>query len=113
VVGGVGLRSLAALSVPLDLGAPPPGVQVTTVVGAQALGRLCVWARSGDVDGDGIADVVVGADQEISAGETHRGAVWVLRGGAPRSSGTDSAARLRNPAPPTTTVSAPAPVRPW
>jgi len=38
--------------------------------------------RTGDVTGDGISDVVVGADQRDDHGENHRGAAYVLRGGA-------------------------------
>ncbi|MCG8461932.1 MAG: hypothetical protein MI919_37085, partial [Holophagales bacterium] len=42
---------------------------------------------TGDVDGDSIADVLVGADQEDGPGEPHRGGVWLLRGGAHLASG--------------------------
>jgi hypothetical protein len=38
--------------------------------------------RTGDVTGDGIADIVVGADQEPGSGDTHSGAVYVIRGGS-------------------------------
>lgn len=82
VVGGQGLRDLASNNVLLDLASPPPTVSVLTVSGAAALDRLGFWMRTGDVSGDGIADIVVGADQEDLAGETNRGAVYLLRGGA-------------------------------
>src|SRR5262249_7886386 len=65
----------------LDLRAPPSDVTVTTIVGAASTARLGLWTRTGDVTGDGVADVVVGADQESGDGETYRGAVYVLRGG--------------------------------
>lgn len=80
--GGTHLRARAASLAPLDLGGLPPGIPFTTVVGAASLDRLCIWIRTGDVTGDGIADLVVGADQEDLGGELNRGAVYVLRGGS-------------------------------
>lgn len=82
VVGGPSLRSHAATLQPIDLDAPPAGVTVTTVVGGQQYGRFGIWMRSGDVDGDGLADIVVGADQESHDNENHSGAAYVLRGGS-------------------------------
>ncbi|MEE8312065.1 MAG: FG-GAP repeat protein [Candidatus Binatia bacterium] len=82
VVGGPELRTLAASLTPLDLSAPDPSVTLTTFVGAEAIDRLGIWMRTGDVTGDGIADIVVGADQEDSPGESDNGAAYVIRGGA-------------------------------
>ncbi len=89
VVGGAALRVLAAGNRPLDLRDPDPSVAVFTLVGLRALDRLGIWMRTGDVDGDGIADIVVGADQEDrQAGCTqgqlcfNQGAAYVIRGGA-------------------------------
>lgn len=82
VVGKPGLRSYAATLQPLLLAAPPAAAKVTTVLGDPAGGRFCVWLRTGDVDGDGTDDVVVGADQESTGLASHHGAVYVLRGGA-------------------------------
>ena len=82
VVGSPALRRLAADLTPFDLADPPAGVTVATLVGANQLDRLGIWVRTGDVTGDGVADVVVGADQEDGEGEANRGAVYVIRGGA-------------------------------
>ncbi len=81
LVGGPALRTHAATLAYLDLGALPPGVTSTKLVGAEALGRLGIWMRTGDVTGDGIADLVVGADQEDGSGEPDRGALYLIRGG--------------------------------
>lgn len=69
---------------PLDLANPPAGVALVTFVGAQAHGRFGMWVRAGDVTGDGVDDIVVGADQE----DGHRGAVYVIRGGSQLASQT-------------------------
>ena len=82
VVGGPALRALATAGTALDLRAPPMDVAVVTLVGSAAAARLGIWMRTGDVTGDGVADVAVGADQESDAAATHRGAVYLLRGGA-------------------------------
>ncbi len=82
LVGEPALRAQAATLAPLDLRAPPPGVVMTTLVGDAAFHRLGIWMRTGDVTGDGVADIVVGADQTSVNFEAHRGAVWVVRGGS-------------------------------
>jgi hypothetical protein len=82
LVGGPELRTLAAAGTVLDLAAPPPTVTLFHLHGAQPAGRLGIWMRVGDVDGDGIDDVAVGADQESDLGVQHHGAVYVVRGGA-------------------------------
>lgn len=79
VVGGPELALLAEAGSVLDLASPPDTVSLTTIVGAGACNRFGMWVRTGDVTGDGIADFVVGADQE---GATHRGAAYLVRGGA-------------------------------
>ncbi|HSR68434.1 MAG TPA: VCBS repeat-containing protein [Acidobacteriota bacterium] len=77
------LRQMAVEQQTLDLAAPPGGVEVLRIEGAQAAARLGIWMRNGDVDGDGIDDLVAGADRE----DDRRGAVYVLRGGSHLSSG--------------------------
>jgi len=82
LVGGAALRTLAESDVAIDLAAPPPEVAILTLVGGHPLGRLGIWVRTGDVTGDGVADLVVGADQEESGGAFHAGSAYVVRGGA-------------------------------
>jgi len=82
VVGGADLQAHAATLQRFDLGSPPAGSTMTTFVGAQALGRLGMWMRTGDFTGDGIADIAVGADQQTNGGEIHAGVVYLIRGGA-------------------------------
>ena len=54
-----------------------------TLVGGQLGGRFSIWVRTGDVDGDGIADLVVGADGEShrDPDDVHPGAAYVIAGG--------------------------------
>ncbi len=82
VVGNAMLRDLASAGTILDLASPPPGVTVLTLLGAAALDRLGFWMRTGDLTGDGIADLAVSADQEDGPGEPNRGALYLVRGGA-------------------------------
>lgn len=113
VVGGPALRALAEAGTPLDLRTPPVEIAIATLVGSAANARLGIWMRTGDVDGDGVADVAVGSDQE-SASEAHHGSVYLLRGGpalatsqtidlaefgSPTSSFAGRVARLRPPSP--------------
>jgi hypothetical protein len=82
LIGGAAVATQAASLLPIDLANPPAmGVTLITIVGGQALGRLGIWIRTGDVTGDGIADLLIGADQENSGGEGHSGAVYLVRGG--------------------------------
>jgi hypothetical protein len=81
VVGDAALRTLAEAGTPIDLRAPPALLTIATAIGVAQTSRLGIWIRTGDVTGDGIADLVVGSDQEDSAAEAHHGAVYLLRGG--------------------------------
>lgn len=82
LIGGTALATQAASLSPIDLAAPPMGVSITTLVGGEAFGRLGIWIRTGDVTGDGIADLLVAADQEANGGASHAGAAYLIRGGA-------------------------------
>jgi hypothetical protein len=81
LVGSSILRDLATNGVVLDLASPPASVTLLTIVGAAELDRLGMWVRTGDVTGDGIADILVGADQEDTATESNTGAAYLVRGG--------------------------------
>lgn len=61
-----------------------PHDDVTFIYGASAGDRLGVWVFFGDLDGDGVLDLVLGADQGDSAdGErAHVGHTYVVYGGA-------------------------------
>jgi hypothetical protein len=95
IVGTPALRELAASLQPLDLQSPPANLTIVTFVGAQPLGRLGIWMRTGEVSGDvttgtdgqvipaAIADIVVAEDQvTVNAGQTHNGRAYLIRGGA-------------------------------
>ncbi|MEM9532859.1 MAG: hypothetical protein AAGA23_18205 [Pseudomonadota bacterium] len=79
LAGSSNLSALAAGS-SLDLSAPPTDITLFTIVGTDVQDRLCMWARTGDLTEDGIADITVGADQ-FGPGDSHRGRVYVVRGG--------------------------------
>lgn len=80
IKGGSELRTFASNLVALDLAAPPAAITLTTLIGADIQDRLCMWSRTGDATGDGIADIVVGADQ-AGPGAAHHGEVYLIRGG--------------------------------
>jgi len=82
IPGQPGLRDRAINNEPIDLRDPPNALGLTTLLGATAGERLGIWVRTGDVTGDGIADLVVGADRRDEAGAVDAGNAWVVRGGA-------------------------------
>lgn len=85
ILGTTNLSNAAAALNYFDLRNPPAGVPVVTLVGERAYDRLGIWLRTGDVDGDGIVDMVVGADEHENATNpltVNSGAIYVLRGGS-------------------------------
>jgi hypothetical protein len=65
----------------LDL--PDAAAGIVLIVGAHPGDRLGIWVDSGDVDGDGARDLILGADQADGPGGARPdcGAVYVLFGG--------------------------------
>ena len=59
-------------------GNPPPGV--IAIYGPQIEGRSGVWVDEGDVDGDGIADIIIGSDQINSGAAHHVGGAYIVFG---------------------------------
>jgi len=81
ISGSAQLSQLAQTGGLLDLSNPPFGIRVANIYGLNAYDRFGIWARTGDVNGDGIADLVVGADQEDLSGEENNGAAYLFIGG--------------------------------
>lgn len=84
LVGSAQWRTHAATLDYLDLAAPPEGMQVITFAGPSDYDRLGIWMRTGDIDGDGVADILVGADEVDGEGQSlvqNQGAAFVIRGG--------------------------------
>jgi len=61
-------------------GNPPPGV--IAIYGPQAGGRMGIWIDEGDVDGDGVADIIIGSDQINSDAGQHVGGAYIVFGSA-------------------------------
>lgn len=64
----------------IDLSSPPPELTVFTLSGEESLDRAGFWMRTGDITGDGINDLVFGADQ-ADIGASNSGVVYLIRGG--------------------------------
>jgi len=84
LVGGSELRQFATNLAYLDLGAIPASITNTLFVGQRGCDRLGIWVRTGDITGDGVADIVVGSDQYDGPNEEEddRGTAYIVRGGA-------------------------------
>ncbi|HKP86262.1 MAG TPA: IPT/TIG domain-containing protein [Blastocatellia bacterium] len=59
-------------------GTPPAGI--IAIRGPQSGGRMGIWIDEGDVDGDGIADIIIGSDQINSAAGQHVGGAYIVFG---------------------------------
>lgn len=59
-------------------GGLPPGV--IEIRGPQAGGRMGIWVDLGDVDGDGLADIIIGSDQIDSDAGRHVGGAYIVFG---------------------------------
>ena len=59
-------------------GLPPAGI--TAIYGPQTGSRLGIWVETGDVDGDGIPDILIGADQLNTLGGFHAGGAFIIFG---------------------------------
>jgi hypothetical protein len=83
IVGTSQFENLIPADNVIDLRNPPAGLTVFTITGAEAGDRLGIWMRTGDVDGDGISDFVVAADQDdgVNNSEPHSGSMYLIRGG--------------------------------
>lgn len=61
-------------------GNPPPGV--IAIFSPQSGARMGIWIDEGDVDGDGLADIIIGADQVNFDGLQHVGGAYIVFGSA-------------------------------
>src|SRR5262249_49453638 len=53
---------------------------MTAIYGPDPDGRFGIWVDTGDVDGDGIADLVIGMDQLNSGLSEHVGGAYIIFG---------------------------------
>jgi hypothetical protein len=88
IFGSQALREHGESQSYLDLANPPDDVSILTFMGVAAFDRLGIWTRTGDVTGDGIVDIIVGADEAnrdegANLGEeANTGEAYLIRGGA-------------------------------
>ncbi len=59
-------------------GNPPPGV--IEILSPQSGARAGIWIDEGDIDGDGFADIIIGADQINSSAGDHVGGAYIVFG---------------------------------
>ncbi|MEW6126275.1 MAG: hypothetical protein AB1757_04360 [Acidobacteriota bacterium] len=61
-------------------GTPPAGI--VAIYAPQSSARAGIWVDEGDVDGDGFADIIIGADQINDGGRVHLGGAYIVFGSA-------------------------------
>jgi hypothetical protein len=61
-------------------GNPPPGI--VAIYAPQVGARAGIWVDEGDVDGDGFADIIIGADQITDGARNHIGGAYIVFGAA-------------------------------
>ena len=59
-------------------GNPPPGV--VAIYAPQSGARAGIWVDEGDIDGDGLGDVIIGADEINFGGSQHVGGAYIVFG---------------------------------
>lgn len=59
-------------------GAPPAGI--VAIYGPEVSGRCGIWVDVADLDGDGFADMVIGADQLNRGADQHVGGAYIVFG---------------------------------
>ena len=59
-------------------GTPPPGI--IAIYAPQPGGRAGIWIDEGDIDGDGLADVIIGSDEMDSPAGQHVGGAYIVFG---------------------------------
>jgi hypothetical protein len=65
------------LNAHLNAGLPPGVIEIR---GPQPAGRMGIWVDLGDVDGDGLADIIIGSDQINSDAGQHVGGAYIVFG---------------------------------
>ncbi|MFY9555519.1 MAG: hypothetical protein WAV20_24775 [Blastocatellia bacterium] len=68
-----------SLNVDLNVNLPPG---IIAIYGPQLGGRMGIWIDEGDIDGDGLADIIIGSDQINSGGKQHVGGAYIIFGSA-------------------------------
>jgi hypothetical protein len=81
LVGGSAIRAQADSLQFVDLRTSPSAITRVDIHGPGQYDRLGIWVRTGDIDGDTVADILVGADQVDIDGNNNAGACFVIRGG--------------------------------
>ncbi|HLU47628.1 MAG TPA: FG-GAP repeat protein, partial [Planctomycetota bacterium] len=71
-------RSIDLLDAPFEDPAAAGLPRLSRIDGAEPGERLGIWTSAGDFDGDGRADLAIGADQYSITGRNRVGRVWII-----------------------------------